>query len=434
MKTLILWFSFLSNVFAQSSVDILGLRVYGNEDEYNPPVILKKEFITIEFDVTTSLPPNLQLIFKHTSKDWVIDDNLFVNDPIKARTDYLSYIVAPNGVHNYTYHFKNSFPNSRNLVEFVYSGNYIFRIIDRDNRDEILTEGKFIVADDIVPSRMAIENKILPESSSPYNQVNYIAIDITAPEDYRADDPNSLLHTDITTVDIIQNWKITQPYRIDVDVRNPDTFVENFYKPVKQFWIRSIPTCNEYRRLDLSNTTTYPNSQLAVMRDGPDVSRFQWQGKPDANGASKLRPFAGANSDYLEVEMNLRLANPPVKKIFVAGGFSNWEVLPEYKMEVDSATKLFRIHHWVRRGVYDYQYVLGNIEDNRVVDQDWITLEGNDWRTINRYIALVYYKDRRFGGFDRIVGIIKGRSPGGDLGARLSFPISQPLTRPIKMN
>ena len=58
----------------------------------------------------------------------------------------------------------------------------------------------------------------------------------------------------------------------------------------------------------------------------------------------------------------------------------------------------------LRRGVYDYQYVCGD---------DWVVFEGNQWSVSSMYTAFVYYHDQRFGGFDRIVGIARGRGPGG---------------------
>lgn len=424
MKKLTL-FLLLSTSFlvSKSDVEILGLRVYGNNDEYRPPIVGRSEVITIDFDVTTAHPPNLQIVFKHASKDWVVDENLFVNEPLKVMTDYLAYAAAPNAVYHYTYSYKNSFPNKRNRVEFVFSGNYKFYIIDHDENDQVLAEGKFIVTDDLVTTSMSIANKYHPEFPPPLNQVNFITVNVGAPNDYNVNDPNSLYHSDIKTVDIIQNWRITQPFRIDLDDRNSETFVDDFMKPNKKFWIRNVPTANEYRRLDLSNATTYPNHQLAISKDGPDLSRFQWQGRPDANGASKLKPFVGANSDYLEVELRLRLATPPAKKVYVVGGFNNWEVLPEYEMVFDTTSGLYVFRFWIRRGVYDYQYVLGDENsDGKIVNQDWLSLEGNDWRTVNRYTALVYYRDRRYGGFDRVVGVVRGRSPGGDEGRITSFP------------
>ena len=430
MKKFLVLFLFTSSVlFAGSQVEILGLRVYGNNDEYLPPIITKTEVITIEFDVTTVHPPNLQIILRHATKDWVPDDNVFVNLPEKSRTNYLAYTTAPSGVYQYTFHYKNSFPNQRNIVEFAYSGNYIFTIIDRDANDENLASGKFIVAEETVPASMTVENKYYSEAVSPLNQVNFITVNVNAPKEYRADNPFGIYHSDVKTVDIIQNWIIDRPFRIDLDDRSPDTFVEDFLSSKKKFWIRNVPVGNEYRRLDLSNTTMYPNRQLAVSKEGPDLSRFQWQGKPDANGASKLKPFVGANSDYLEVEMRLRLPQKSEKNIYLVGGFNNWEVLPEYAMEYDTTTQLYVFHFWVRRGVYDYQYVLGTEDGSgNITEEDWITLEGNDWRTINRLTALVYYHDRRFGGFDRVVGIVHGRNPSGDNGNILSFPISNSAT------
>ncbi len=412
-----------SILLSRSDVEILGLRVYGNGDEYRPPIVGRSEVITIEFDVTTTHPPNLQIIFKHASKDWVVDENLFVNEPSKVMTDYLTYATVPNAVYHYTYSYKNSFPNKRNRVEFVFSGNYKFYIIDHDENDQVLAEGKFIVTEEIVATSMSIANKYHSESAPPLNQVNFVTVSVNAPNEYNANDPNSLYHSDVTTVDIIQNWRITQPFRIDLDDRSSDTFVDDFMKPNKKFWIRNVPASNEYRRLDLSNATTYPNHKLAVSIDGPDLSRFQWQGRPDANGASKLKPFVGANSDYIEVELHLRLTKQPAKKIYVVGGFNNWVVLPEYEMVLDTTTGLNIFRFWIRRGVYDYQYVLGNERaDGTVVDQDWLALEGNDWRTVNRFTALAYYRDRRYGGFDRVVGVVRGRSPGGDEGKVITFP------------
>ena len=412
MKNIIVVFIFLV-VPLTAQVEIYGLRTYANDDEYRPPIIKMDEQITIEFDVTTPLPPYLNIIFKHASKDWYVDQNEFVNYQPKTRSETLLYTTAPNGVYHYSYRYKNTFPNGRNFVQFTYSGNYVYSIVNRDANDQILAEGKFIVAESSVPLTMRIENRYHPDYSAPMNQMNYISVNVPLPTDYAAGDEFGIYHPDVKTVDIIKNWEIEQPYRIDVDDRTAETFVEDFTKPNKTFWKRDILVGNEYSRLDLSSVSFYPNNALAVLRDQPDVSRFQWQSKPDANGASKLKAFSGANSDYLEVEMRLRVASAPKQKIFLVGGFTQWKVLPEYELKSDSMNGLFTLRHWVRRGVYDYQYVLGDIDrDGNVDHQDWVTLEGNDWRTINRYTALVYYHDQKFGGFDRVIGIVRGRNPG----------------------
>ena len=415
-----------------AQTEVFGLRTYAADDEYRPPVILKNEYVTIEFDVTTEQPPNLNIIFRHASRDWVVDRNTFVNYEPKLRSETLFYTAAPNGVYHYTYHYKNSFPNKMNFVEFPYSGNYLYTVVDREAGDKVIAEGRFIITESAVPVTMKIENKYHSEYSSPLNQRNFFTLNISAPVDYTAADDLAIDHTGIRRIDIIKNWEFDRPMRIDADDRDGETFVEYFTMPSKVFSKRDGAPGNEYRRLDISSVQFYPNNVMVTLRDQPDVSRYQWQGKPDANGASKLKAFTGANSDYLEVEMRLRLAQRPAKKIFLAGGFTEWKVLPEYELEQDSVDGLFKTRFWVRRGVYDYQYVLGEFDENgNVTGQDWFTLEGNDWRTINRYIALVYYQDRRFGGFDRVVGSVRGRNPGtSEAGKSITAPYQMKDSNP----
>ncbi|MFA6468107.1 MAG: type IX secretion system plug protein domain-containing protein [Bacteroidota bacterium] len=420
-----------------AQVKIYGLRAYANDDEYRPPVIMQGEQVTIEFDITISQPPDLRIVFRHASKDWVVDDNLFVNDPPKIRSEALLFSPAPTGIYHYTFRYKNSFPNSKNFVEFVYSGNYIYTIVDHGEDNREIASGKFIVAENAVPVSMTLRNIYHSDFAPPMNQVNQVTVNVAAPSDFVAGDINSIQHSDVTVVDIIRNWDLEHPERIDVNDRNPETFVDDFIHPNKTFSKRDLFVGNEYRRLDLSSIEWYPNNTLVLLHNQPDVSRFQWQSKPDANGASKLKAFTGSNSDYLEVIVRLRLPRSPGKKIFFAGSCTQWQVLSQNEMKLDSTTGLYILRQWLRRGVYDYQYVLGDIgEDGTVIDQDWYTLEGNDWRTINRYIALVYYRDRRFGGFDRVVGFVRGRNPGTNesgKAATVTGPVMQKSPPVIKM-
>ncbi len=404
---------FLTSAVLSAQTEIFGLRTYANDDEYRPPIIVSGERITIEFDINTSLVPDLKIIFKHASRDWVADDNSFINPPDLRPAEQLSFTAAPNGVSNYTYRFKNSFPDDKNFVRFAFSGNYLFYIVESKNERSVLASGRFILAEQTVATAMTIENRYHPDFDPPYNQMLNVSVDVEIPDAYTAADENSIYHSDVRRVDIIPNWRILAPYRIDVSDTDPHTFVENVTSAKKTFWIRTVSPSNEYRRLDLSSTLAYPNGRTAIVRDQPDVSRFQWQSKPDANGAAKLKPFTGQWSDYLEVEQSLRLSSLPKHSVFLVGSFSDWIPDARYELKADPSDGLLKIRHWLRRGVYDYQFVLGRVEESgAVVDQDWLALEGNDWRTINRYTALVYYTDRRFGGVDRVIGMVRGRNPG----------------------
>lgn len=398
---------------AAAQVEIFGLRTFAAGDEYRPPVISASEQVTIEFDVASSLPPNLHILFYHASRDWTVDKNSFINDPGNMRAEMLLYSPAPAAVYQFRYRYTNSFPNTRNKVAFRYSGNYIYRIVDVTAADAVVAEGRFIVAEGAVGISVKMENRYHSEYESPFNQRLHTSVTVSVPGEFTAADNASIDHMDVKHVSIIRNWELEHPYTIDTDDDDVETFVEDQLRSTKTFIRRDVPLGNEYRRLDLSSVAFYPNNLPAVMRDGPDVSRYLWQGKPDANGASNLNAFTGSNSDYLEVELRLRLSPAPAQRLFVAGGFTEWKVLPEYELRPDAASGLYVARFWVRRGVYDYQYVLGTFTpDSTVQKQDWFTLEGNDWRTINRYTVLVYYNDRRLGGVDRVVGMIRVRNAG----------------------
>ncbi len=399
---------------ALAGVHVMGLRIYANGDEYQVPIITQAGYITIEFDVDTPVPPNLQILFTHASKDWVPDNNIFLNDSYHNRSQSLLFTTAPNGVRYYTFHYRNSFPDSMNVVRFLYSGNYIFSIFEKEHENAILAEGRFIVVENLVPTSMTVANRYYPETASPYNQMHFITVHVDVPPGDNQSEENGLFHPNVKTVDIFQNWKLYNPFRVDVDNRTPDTFVEDFTMPSKIFTIRNVPPGNEYRRLDLSSGKFYPNYVPVQLIGGADLSRFQWQGSLDANGAAKLRPFTGGNSEYLDVTMRLKLPSPARKRIFLVGAFNAWMPLTQYEMTDDSSSGEYRCRLWLRRGVYDYQYVLGDVDNNgTIINQDWLALEGNDWRTTEHYTAVVYYRDNRFGGFDRAVGMAAAKSPGG---------------------
>ncbi len=416
-------------VFAQPQGEIFGLRVYANDDEYQPPIVKSGGVVTIEFDVATPHPAEYQVIFRHASKEWTPDNNAFLNEPNRDRSQRMLYTASPLGVRAYTFHYKNSFPDAEGFVRFPYAGNYVFTIVAKNAPELPLAEGRFIVVEQAVGTQLRIANKYYPSGVRPMNEMLYAAVTVEAVAAPNGAIADRIVHQNITSVYVYQNWRLDSPFRISVDDRDPDTFVENFMLPVKQFWIRSIPAGNEYRRLDLSSVKLYPNREPVRLIDGPDQSRMLWPGKIDANGASKLKPFTGANSEYLDVEFRLKLAEKPRRDVFVVGAMTGWKVQPEYAMQYDAGTGIHSLHNWLRRGVYDYQYVTGTIGVGGVVaDQDWIELEGNDWRTIARYTAVVYYRDERFGGFDRAIGIAQAKSPGGTGETPLDTP-SNSITR-----
>jgi hypothetical protein len=406
----------------QSTVALRGLSVYVEDDESAFPILQRDtvdengkplrpyQRLTIQFDVAASEPPQLKIRFFHCNRDWQIDENVFVTDPNHNTSFVLEFFPSPGGVRGYNYRYINRFPDDNDAVRFDYSGNWLFRIMEKDEAT-VYAEGRFFVVDRITPTTVTVTNDYLTAQTSPYNQIHKVSARVKLPREVDG--------VYYTTADVYQNRRFHQPYRIDAWDRNPYTHVEGFNTGERIFTITNILPGNEYRVLDLSDHTRYPNYTLVRLVEGADQLRLFWRTGADHDGEAILNRFTGLSSDYLEVlfrldmlERDYRALTAGNKELFLVGEFNGWNPTEEDRLRWDEAERSYVVRKYLRRGIYDYQYITGRWDSasNTVTHQDWTAVEGNDWRTTNTYTVMVYFNDPRFGGFDRIVGIGFGSS------------------------
>jgi hypothetical protein len=383
---------------------IKGLRVYGSDESGLPATNLDSRPITIEFDVDEEVPPDVHIRVIHCDRDWNTTVSAFVNDEQLNRSKGpLHFDPAPAGVQFYRYHYTVRIPGITGLERLRQSGNYVFEIVDEQWKN-VLARGRFFAVEPVLAPSMTVTNRSLPSEINPYNQVNKIEVAFGLPTAEQLHG-ETLYPLNLKVVDIYRNRQMYGWWRIDSDRPGPHTFVEGYGTTKMKFIVDNVTPGNGYRRLDLRNATEYPpGEQLRPLR-GADVSRFQKPPTRDDHGTSVL--VVGTRyADYLPYRFELSMERPEHDSVFVVGDFNGWKPSPECAMKYDSDTQRYEWQTTLRRGVYDYQYVVG--------PNDWITLEGNDWRTINVYSALIYYHDNQYGGFDRIIGFIQRPSPGGN--------------------
>lgn len=409
---------------------VRGITVYGMDDERKFPLLVRdsvdnngnpvrsNQYVTIQFDVLADEPPRLKLRFFHCDRNWKPDQSVFLQDEYHNTSFVLNYKTSPGGVNHYRYRYLNSFPDNEDVVRFEYSGNWIFKLMAEDESN-VYGEGRFMVIDRVAPTRLSVTNDYRTANVPPFNQIHKVAVTVKLPREIDG--------SYYTTVDVYQNRRLGHPYRIDANDRDPYTFVEGYNTGKRIFTLSGILPGNEYRTLDLSNVTRYPNNALVRPVDGADQMRMYWRTGTDRNGTAVLNRFSGINSDYIEVlfrldltEADFRTVTSGGKDIFLVGPFNAWEPTPEDKLVYDDAEHSYVTKKLLRRGIYDYQYVTGiwDVQMNMATEQDWLVLEGNDWRTTNTYTAFVYYNDPRFGGFDRLVGFDQARSAPGTPGSQ----------------
>jgi hypothetical protein len=415
--------SCVSVAFGQHDGPLLrGLSVYAGDDETSYPILVRNSIdqdgkpvgdygsLTIQFDILADEPPELKIRFYHCNRDWMVDDNLFVNDSNRNTSFFLHFRTSPGGVKGYSYRYMNKFPDAEDAVRFDYSGNWIFKVMNKQETI-ILAEGRFFVVDNFIPTSVLVMNDYLTSASAPFNQIHKVVARIKLP-----DEIDGYFYT---TVDVYQNRRFSSPYRIDATDRDPYTHVDGLGTGERIFKINNIMPGNDYRVLDLSNVTRYPNGAVIRKIEGPDQTRLYWRTGEDNNGSAIRNRFTGLYSEYLDVLFRLdmplaeyRAATHGERRVYLAGQFNFWNPSAEDVLAWDDYERAYVEQQLLPRGVYDYQYVTGiwDAQAQTVTDQDWIALEGNDWRTTNRYTVFVYYTDPRFGGFDRIAGMGMGLS------------------------
>jgi hypothetical protein len=380
------------------------MRVTGTADAQFPIALLDSHPVTITFDVDSTQPVNFRIKVFHCDKDWNITWTSFINDEFRNFTKFpIPFEVAPSGIKHYRWTYSVSIPGFAGLERLPQSGNYKFEVWN-DNQTDLLADGKFFVAEEIMDSVLKIYNRYLPSEISPWNQVNKAVLPFVVPAP-RLEEMNPIYSNFIKTVDIYRNREIESPHRIDADDRETNTFIDGYGTNDLEFIIDNLQPGNEYRNIDLRNVDIYPPDEVLRPRDGADISRWLYQGATDLNGTSVFI-MGNRFADYVQFQFEIiRPENNLNERIYVVGDFNGWKVDEKWRLTYDADTKHYKLLTWLRRGVYDYQYVLNN--------NDWITLEGNGWRTINVYTALLYYRDMRYGGFDRILLASQTKSPGG---------------------
>jgi len=414
-NVLMIVFVFMSEAAVSQEIlsdRIKGLRVVSELRAGFPAVIPGSKGIAVEFDTDDVHPADFRIRYFHCDRRWNKTGTSFINDEARNTTRMpLQYEQAPAGVQRYRWRYTAQMPGHFDIQRFSFSGNYVFEIWE-DGGALPLASGRFLVSEGVVSLAMRVVNRQIPSKENPFNKAHRVDVQFTIPETVQRPTPFSgngfdagagqqefLIPMFVSTVDVYKNRELYRYERIDANERTPETFVDGLGTRRVRFSIDNILPGNEYRRLNTRNIDHYPPGGTLRIRGGADVSRMLFRSPSDRNGLSSLVQ-GDRYADYLSIQFEyLDEARDPDDQMYVVGDFNGWKTGPSSLMSYDDALGRFVWTASLRRGEYDYQYVLAD---------DWIALEGNDWRTVNVYSAVVYYRDERYGGFDRILGFVQG--------------------------
>jgi len=391
-------FLFLNNIYSQD-VQIKSLKYYPGNNQAGFPLIetgSNSSFLTIDFDIKSVHIPDMSIVFRFCDMNWRVYDNLLLLNFGKNISRNLNFEKLPTTVQEADYHFKGTFPDKNNYVNFPFSGNWMFFITNAQDTSIVYAYGKFYVVQDAIEIHDTLKAETLESGNYFPNELGKI-FNITTNFYLK----ETLYPGYVNNVTIIENHKIDYPIVIN---RNYNSDTRQFYWDADRkftFIAKDIRPGNEYRQVDIRDINKFNSVNVNAQFDGLEYSRFFKQGRKDHNGGSVIDNFKDPNATYLNVNFSIRRPDKAYGDIFLVGAFNNWDILPDYRMNYSNG--IFSKTIELKRGIYDYQYVLADYQNGTITNPDWYILEGNSWETSNEYNIFVYYNEPANGGYDRII-------------------------------
>lgn len=402
--TLLIVFQFLAVESFSQDVAIKSLRAYTAGDETSLPIIhvtkTDRTVLTIEFDVNSRYTPDLNIVFRFCQGDWIPTDNLFLANTGKNIFYNLRFETLPSTVEDARYYFRGNFPDKDGYVTFPFSGKWMFYITDSFDTSIVYASGRFFVVHDLIASRVSFKKEQLEDKiyfPSDLAKVFNITAEFTIPDE--------MFPAFVDRMEIVENKKTQYPVIVD---RTHNTNTRQFYWDANRrfsFSARDIRPGNGYRQADIRDINKFTGRNVRAQFDGLEYSRFFKRPDRDLNGGSKLTNYRDEFATYLNVTFSVRPPEEVTGRVFLTGAFNNWILSDEYLMDYNAGIHSLTIP--LKRGVYDYQFVIADIINGEIRNPDWYVLEGNNWDNLNEYHVFIFYNDPEFGGYERIIAYHK---------------------------
>ena len=395
---LIVLFVFYTNLFPQDFV-VKSLNVYTTDNLTSLPVVTIDNKLVIEFDVQGDFIPNMNMVFRFCDEGWIPTKNVFLLNSQYSTYYFLDFEELPiTVVDDARYHHKSTYPDDRDQVRFPFSGKWRFYVTDTQDTSIVYASGKFFVIRDKVDLSVRVKRDELEDKS--YWPVE-LAKSINVTTDFYL--PDEFHPSFVDKIEIIDNQRTYYP----VDIDRKTNALLRYYKWDANrsftFTARDIPAGNEFRQVDIRDHRKFIGKDLKAQLDGLEYSRFFLNPlKKDLNGGKIFSDYKNEFSTYHNVTFSIRPPDEVKSDIFLVGAFNNWKLSTEYKM--NESAGIYSIIVPLKRGIYDYQYVVADISNGQIVNPDWLVLEGNTWLNNKEYDIFLYYNEQDKGGYERIIG------------------------------
>ncbi|MBR6283420.1 MAG: DUF5103 domain-containing protein [Muribaculaceae bacterium] len=307
----------------------------------------------------------------------------------------------------FTHYYNYSFALPNDDMRFTRSGNYVLRVYEQDDPDNVLFQTRFMV----VEPKVTVLTDVTTLTDESYNDAHQ---QLTINLRYRPGviaDP----YGEITTV-IMQNTRTDNAVVLRRPMSAGIGTVTYEHQPELIF-----EAGNEYRRFETVNIHSLNMGVAGInyvkpfyhasLYDDEPRARTQYLYDQTQHGHFTIRNAEGNDShidaDYLVTHFTLNTAGPlEGGNVFLEGEFTHGRPASETMMKYDASTGCYEADILLKQGAYNYQYLW--VPNGDRVGQTAV-IDGDKYQTVNEYIVLVYHRPSG-GRYDQLLGYGLARS------------------------
>lgn len=369
----------------------------GTDDRY-PIVSLNGNdgALELSFDILGSQNEYFQYTIVHCDANWN-RTGLNQNEYLRGLTfdNVNDFRFSTNTFIRYV-HYKVALPNE-NMRPLI-AGNYIVKIYRNFDEEDLLLTRRMMV----VNSGVTIDGTAKQASVAQYRYTKQELNFTVSYKGFNMPDP----YRDVNVV-ILQNarWDNALTGLKPLFIRD-NTLDYNYFDQTL------FNGGNEFRFFDIRNLKQFSQNVRTKILDSIyhcylnfEESRGskQYFFYNDFNGkriiANKEGQDGNIDGDYASMMFYLLSMNQLEQDVYVYGEFTDWRLLPTYKMYYNKNRQRYELDVPLKQGRYEYKYAVADATGA----PNETEFEGNHAQTENEYLILIYHKHIQYK-YDELVG------------------------------
>ncbi len=337
-----------------ASSEVQTIQLYRSGNEASLPVIAMDsgERLTLEFDLMGASGRPLSVFFYHADRKWQYDLQPGEFMESFSRDDLYSYDASRGTDVDYS-HYEYEFPNDD--ADFTVSGNYVIRVTERGNEDDVLFEKAFFLTEEAAQMRVNLQAQLGSRG------VDVRPVARLFPSQLLENHPFDIRVCFMRSVELSEIKCVEEPNLIEASFfqfRLPRDQTFSVQPAMRVLDISTLQESNEIVSVDYQNSPYVLTLARDYARFGPDVRNYELYGQSQVSSVVSGAANPDIDGEYVRVIFRyVPIEEKPVNgSVVVMGSFNGWQFQDNHKMAWQSENGYYRGEALIKQGLHQYQF------------------------------------------------------------------------------